>query len=70
MNKLTDWEAGQELIKAYDAIGECIVELRYGGHAEKAEFLNTHRNAIAKYFNKLGTHDFGLGVFPEKKGIK
>lgn len=57
--KLTDWEAGQELIKASDCLGECYSELKET-HPRLAEIIHECRLTIGDHFNKLGSHEFGL----------
>lgn len=60
MSKLTDWEVGQELIKAQDTLMEIQVELRANGHKEFADLLWNCGLKIGTAFNKLGSHEFGL----------
>lgn len=58
--KLTDWETGQELIKAQDTLFEIQHELRLSGRTELADLLRNLGLKIGTAFNKLGSHDFGL----------
>ncbi len=76
MNKLTDWEAGQELIKASD----CLVEVRselFNSHPALADMLIPMINKISREFDALGSHGFGIttikpwrneGTLEPKKG--
>jgi hypothetical protein len=60
-NELTDWELGQELIKAYDCLCEVQAEI-----AQRPDLQNTVRlaaNMIVIEFEKLKSHEFGLGMF-------
>lgn len=63
MAKLTNWEAGQELIKAADCLGEVHLELKKD-FPELATVIRNARNKIARTFNKRNSHDFELGLIP------
>lgn len=60
--KLTKWEAGNELIKAADAVGECIDELKKDWPA-LANDLREIRKQISEIYD---TNDFvkemGFGI--------
>lgn len=58
--KLTDWEVGQELIKAQDTLFEVQCELRKAGRMEYADLLYNLGCRIGTAFNNLGSHSFGL----------
>lgn len=61
MSKLTEWEVGQELIKAHDAIMECAVELK--GDSEQYRACLYAAAIIGDVFNKhhsSNSHSFGL----------
>lgn len=60
MGKLTKWEAGQELIKAADALGEVEQELSNGGYPELAKAIRKDRLRLGKMFNQFGSHVFGM----------
>lgn len=59
-SKLTEWEAGQELIRANDCLAEVAHELNEGGFPELAKAIREHREQIAKLFEEHGSHEFGL----------
>lgn len=56
---LTDWECGQELIKAVDTLDEIFSEI-YSGHPDIAQIVFECSLKIGREFNKLKSHDFGL----------
>lgn len=58
--KLTDWEVGQELIRAQDTLFEIQNELRGDGRFSFADLLYEMGLKIGTAFNKLGSHDFNL----------
>lgn len=64
VKKLTPWEAGQELIKAYDALGAAAEETA-ADFPELTLMLKTQMAIIARAFNIMKTHKFEL---PETAG--
>lgn len=62
-NKITPWEAGNDLCSCADYLGEKEEDLAQAGYAEHAELLRELRIRLANFFNKnhRDTHVFGLG---------
>lgn len=62
-HKITEWDAGQSLIKSADTLAECEDELRVVGYDGCAELLRKCRLAIGVVFNEhhaYKSHSFGL----------
>ena len=62
-NKITLWEAGNDLCACVDYLGEKEEDLRKHGYDLHADTLHKARVSIAKLFDELhkNTHSFGLG---------
>lgn len=57
--KLTEWEAGQVLIKASDCLWECVGELS-DEYPQYAKELKKMARRVGSIFNGHGSHVFGL----------
>lgn len=57
--KLTDWEAGQELIVIADTIGFRKSDLK-DSHPDLYKMLDEIQRTVGDKFNALNSHDFGL----------
>lgn len=68
-NKLTEWEAGNDLCAACDYLGEKENDLAMGGYGEHAKLLRECRVRISKFFNEKHklSHSFGLGPTEMRK---
>lgn len=61
MNKLTNWEVGQDLIYLSDEMGEKVYDFNKQGHRELAIKLDLIRAQIGDLFNQYGKdHSFGI----------
>lgn len=62
-NKLTKWEAGNELVKATDAIHEAIADLRDYEDKDLIKALQKARNAIRKVWKEKNfDNEMGFGI--------
>lgn len=67
--RLTDWEAGQDLIQISDLIGEKMLDLK-NSHPNVWAMLDEVRRTIGDTFNRCpfkDTHRFGLISHNEEK---
>jgi hypothetical protein len=67
-NKMTAWEAGNDLCACADYLGEKEVDAFNAGFIEHAKMLRECRIRIAKHFNHYHPeHGFGLGPTEPRK---
>lgn len=68
-NKMTEWEAGNDLCACADYLGEKEWDAALYGYKEHANLLRECRVKIAKFFNEKHklTHSFGLGPTKARK---
>ena len=60
MNKLTDWEVGQELIKISDTISESVADIGDSGSSDLIQELKRMMGQLGDELKKLKSHDFGI----------
>lgn len=68
-NKMTAWDAGNDLCACADYLGEKEEEARNAGFEEHAKLIRDCRVRIANFFNRnhSKTHSFGLGPTTKRK---
>lgn len=62
-HKMTEWDAGQDMIACADYLAEKAQNLREGGFTEQEKILRDAAFAIGRVFNRLHSgksHVFGL----------